>query len=281
MVTLQKLISRALKTISLNGMGVRGLMSYCKRIQTYADMNKKDLHIGIDAFSLFFLFQERRADFYDHLKTLRAKHKIDFIMDKRAAKEKKEVVEKRKAVRKEAAVAVEVARETLTTELDDQQRAVLEKYLTLKLRDSWCIYPDYMKWLRSVIAELDIKLVIAAEEADSELARGYDVVITSDSDLLILGAKCVWIPRGVGIQHNEILQKNFLKLIGLQGEQLFEIAFLAGCDVQPRKLVDLHTGVSLLRFYGSLEKIHERLPATVSEEQIGQYKKLRESVWSK
>ena len=118
---------------------------------------------------------------------------------------------------------------------------------------------------------------MAEEEADSYLAKGnYDVVVSSDSDLLILGVKALWIPG----KRTQILRQDFLNILGLEGEQLYQLAYMCGCDVQPRKIVDIQTAVSLLRFYGSIFKVYERLPTTISKEDIEQYMKLKESVWT-
>jgi 5'-3' exonuclease len=263
-------------------MGVRGLMGYCKRIQHPVSV-KRNLKIGIDAFSLIFLFREERLSFEKYLQGLLDHgHNLTFVMDKRAQKEKKEVVDERKEIRKEAkAEASQLTSFTQTdeyAELDDDQRRVVAAALSLKERDAWCLYPEYVKWLKGMIQGLGITLVIAEEEADSALAKGaYDVVISSDSDLLILGVKVLWIP---GKKTYEILRGDFLNILGLEGEQLYQLAYMCGCDVQPRKIVDIQTAVSLLRFYGSIFKVYERLPATISKEDIEQYMKLKESVWT-
>ncbi len=129
-----------------------------------------------------------------------------------------------------------------------------------------------------MIHTLGITLIIAEEEADSTLAKGdYDVVISSDSDLLILGVKALWIP---GKHTQEILRDDFLNILGLEGEQLYQLAYMCGCDVQPRKIVDIQSAVSLLRFYGSLFKVYERLPTTITKDDIDQYMRLKESVWT-
>jgi len=264
-------------------MGVRGLMGYCKRIQHAADMSRRGLTIGIDAFSLIFLFREERISFEKYLKALLANgHTLTFVMDKRAQKEKKEVVDERKEIRKEAkAEASQLTSFTQTDEfahLDHDQRRVVEAALILKERDAWCLYPDYVKWLKGMIQGLGITLVIAEEEADSTLAKAdYDVVVSSDSDLLILGVKALWIP---GKYTQEILREDFLKILGLEGEQLYQLAYMCGCDVQPRKIVDIQTAVSLLRFYGSIFKVYERLPKTIVKDDIDSYMRLRESVWT-
>jgi 5'-3' exonuclease len=261
-------------------MGVRGLMGYCKRIQKPVSA-KRNLKIGIDAFSLIFLFREERNAFEKYLqKLLDNGHALTFVMDKRAQKEKKEVVDERKEIRKEAkAEASQLTSFTQTDEfadLDDDQKRVVAAALSLKERDAWCLYPEYVKWLKGMIQGLGVTLIVAEEEADSTLAKGaYDVVISSDSDLLILGVKALWIPG----KNQEILREDFLNVLGLEGEQLYQLAFMCGCDVQPRKIVDIQTAVSLLRFYGSIFKVYERLPI-ISKEDIDHYMRLKESVWT-
>ena len=232
-------------------------MSYCKPIRRQA--STKPQRIGIDAFSLIFLFRERRDDFRAYLAGLSA-HELTFVMDKRAQKEKKETVDERKQVRSDAnQEAFEITTFTQTSNfegLDEQQRKVLEKYLELKRRDAWCLYPEYVKWLKEMVTGLGITIIIAKEEADTVLAKGYDVVITSDSDLLIHGAT-IWIPRSDGV-HHEINHGDFMNHMGLNQNQLYEMAFLVGCDVQPKKFMDIDAAVSLLRFYGSLEAIQKK-----------------------
>jgi len=239
-------------------MGVRGLMSYCKGIKIHADTSIPR-RIGIDAFSLIFLFRERREDFRAYLAGL-STHQLTFVMDKRAQKEKKETVDERKQVRTDAAEeASEITTFTQTDEfegLDPIQRKVLEKYLELKRRDAWCLYPEYIKWLKGMVTDLGIPIVVAKEEADMVLAKGgYDIVITSDSDLLVHGAS-IWIPTS-GL-HHEIRHDDFMNHLGLSQDQLYEMAFLAGCDVQPKKFLPIDSAISLLRFYGSLEAIQKK-----------------------
>ena len=256
-------------------MGVRGLMSYCKPIRRKADTTTTR-RIGIDAFSLIFLFRERRDDFRAYLTALSG-HQLTFVMDKRAQKEKKETVDERKQVRSDAnQEASEITTFTQTDEfegLDPMQRKVLEKYLELKRRDAWCLYPDYVKWLKGMVTDLGIPIVIAKEEADTVLAKGYDIVITSDSDLLLHGCT-IWIPQS----NEEINHNDFMNHVGLTQEQLYEMAFLSGCDVQPKKFMDIDAAVSLLRFYGSLEAIQKKR-GLLTDSELELWYKLK-SIWN-
>jgi len=264
-------------------MGVRGLLTYLKscHVIRHANMNVNGWSIGLDGFSLMFLFKEDRDKLRDYLTTMKTKGELTVVMDKRAAKEKKQVVEERKEARKEAKAEANALVSTLqSVELDEKQRAILEKAIAQKERQAWSLYPEYMKWFLGLLGELNLRVLWAEEEADEVLAEGgYDAVVSSDSDLLILGVRRLWLPRGVGVQHNEVCGEAFLRLVGLKGEQLFQLAYLAGCDIQPRSLMSVKEAIGRLRFYGSIEALHARHPELVSEEDLAAYTVLRASAW--
>jgi hypothetical protein len=268
-------------------MGVRGLLTYCRKILKHADMTVQGFRIGIDVYSLFFLFREKRDEFRKYLEGLKGlNHVLECIIDTRAQKEKECIVAQRKEVRKEASVQVKQLNTFKESDiyegLDEQQRLILERYVNLKERDAWCVHKSYITWFRQMLSELNIELIVAEEEADILLSKGnYDVVVSSDSDLLIHCVKRLWIPRGTrwGIQHNEIDGEEFMKYIKLTHTQLYPLSFLAGCDVQPKKLVPIDDAIQLLRRYETLEKIHEKFPLTLTSEHIEAYYRLRNGAW--
>lgn len=268
-------------------MGVRGLLTYCKDIITHANMNVKDLRIGIDVYSLFFLFREKRVEFHAYLEGLSKSHKLECIIDTRAQKEKEVVVKERKEARKEASDQVKEIHTFQASDiyegLDETQRKLIDDYMSMKKRDAWCVHKEYMRWFRGVVELLQIPLIQAYEEADTILAKGnYDVVITSDSDLLIHGVKRLWMPRGSkwGLQHNEIDGARFTQYMRLTKEQLYELSFLAGCDIQPRKFFPIDIAVNLLRFYGGIQGIHAKMPMKVSKDDLVMYTTLRSTAWN-
>jgi hypothetical protein len=264
-------------------MGVRGLLTYLKSCHVihHANTNVEGWSFGLDGFSLLYLFKEERDAFQTYLESMKTKGTLTVVMDKRAAKEKKQVVEERREARKEAKVEAHALASTLScSDLDEHQKKILEKAIAQKERQAWSLYPAYMKWLLGILEQLAIPVVWAEEEADEVLAAGkYDVVVSSDSDLLILGVRRLWLPRGVGVQHNEVCGDAFLRLLGLQGEQLFELSYLAGCDIQPRSLMSVKEAIGRLRFYGNIESLHKRHPELVSEEHLQGYYTLRDNVW--
>jgi len=256
-------------------MGVRGLLSYCNPIRRHADMKARGLKIGVDGFSLFYLFREDKDAFKAYFERVKLCGTLTVVIDKRAAKEKKETVQERKDARAEAkAEASTLTSFTQTPEfelLDEKSQAVLDRLIAQRERAAWCLYPEYMKWFLDMLKSLDIPAVWAKEEADSELARGeYDVVISSDSDMLILGARCLWLPRADG-KHGEIHGNEFRSFLGLERDQLFQMAYLAGCDIQPKSLMSLSQAVSRLRFYGSIYAINSKHPEVVSSADVAGY----------
>jgi 5'-3' exonuclease len=265
-------------------MGVRGLLTYCKGIVKHADMSTKGFRIGIDVYSLFFLFREKRDEFKTYLENLSELHTLECIIDTRAQKEKEEVVKERKELRKEAYANVKEIHSFQESDvyqgLDEQQRKVLDSHVSMKKRDAWCVYKEYTKWFCNLLESLNIPFIRAEEEADTVLAKGnYDVVITSDSDLLIYGVKRLWIPRGSswGLQHNEIDGNDFIQFIKLTREQIYQLAFLAGCDIQPRKIFPIDEAVNLLRFYGSIEVIHKKMNKKLTKEDVELYATFRKA----
>lgn len=270
-------------------MGVRGLFTYCKKILRHAIVTNEAVNgktAGIDGFNILYLFKDRKEDLEQYLKgLLDLGLKLKILMDSRAAKEKEEVVEKRKEVREEAKVkATDLENFTKSDEfkdLDPAQQKVLQKKLDQATAKAWSLNSKHTKWFKKLCSDLEITLTWAEQEADEALAKGgFDLVITTDSDLLVLGVPIVWIPRGVALQHNEVRFDDFLRLIGLHKEQLYELAFLAGCDVYPRSIKPFGEAVSWLRFYGSLKAIHQRKPMVLTQKHLADFERLRSTVWA-
>ena len=267
-------------------MGVRGLMTYIHSLKKYADMKQKHLSIGLDGYCLLYTFKDKTHAFEQYLRNLQAlRHTLTFVMDCKASDEKKQVMDQRREARDQAEEEAQELRSFLSSEdfeaLHASQKEAIEKKLEQTQRNAWHMTSAHMIWLKEMLQTLQIPLVWAEGEADEALAKGakqgqYSVVVSSDSDLLILGVETLWIPRGVGIQHTELRGMDFRRFVGLAGaDRLFELAYLAGCDVQPRSLVPFATAVSWLRFYGSLEKVHEKFPEKVSQKDLETFAAMR------
>ena len=161
-------------------MGVRGLFHSLQSIRRPGKLlPQKGLRIGIDAFCLLYLFKEKQDKFLEYIDNLLLlEYNLTFIMDKRASKEK----------------------ENLTLQLERLQQK------------AWQLSSEHIEWFLSMIVSKGISLQWAKEEADPLLARGpFDCVISSDSDMLILGCSCLLVPKQS--KSNSIEHDVYLSLI--------------------------------------------------------------------
>lgn len=252
-------------------MGVRGFFSYIRSVKKYANVIKNpQLNIGVDAFCILYLFRSKTESLQAYIRGLLSlEYKLTIIMDKKAPKEKKEVVEARKEARKEARGDANDIQSYVNSEefaeLDEALQATLKKFVAQKEHEGWYLTPAHMEWFVNFVKELGCEVIWAEGEADDCLAAGgYDIVISSDSDLFVLGVDHVWVPRGVGLQHDSYKLQDILGYLGLTQDKLIELSFLAGCDTQPKSYLSFSVAVSWLRFFGSLTGIVEKHPETLS-----------------
>lgn len=268
-------------------MGVRGLFRLLQDIRRSAKLQPQEgLRIGVDAFCLLYLFKTNQDEFTKYIDTLLSlNYSLTMIMDKKAQKEKSAVVEQRKEVRAENRAEAKELESIIDSEafdtLDPDVKDILTNTLLHKQKGAWQLTTEHTQWFYDMLSSKGIPLIYAKEEADAELARGdFDCVISSDSDMIVLGCPCLLVPKKGkhGIEHDLYRYTDVKKALGFDGERLYELAFLAGCDVQPKSIVDIDTASSWLRFYGSLETIALK-KKEITEEHIAQYKHLREHVW--
>jgi 5'-3' exonuclease len=267
-------------------MGVRGLFRYIQSIRRPGKLlPQKGLRIGIDAFCLLYLFKEKQDNFIEYIDYLLSlEYSLTFIMDKRASKEKSVVVEQRKEARAEAKSEAKELEEFLSTKhLEPKEKENLTQLLERYQQKGWQLTNEHTEWFLTMLASKEVTLQWAEEEADPLLARGpFDCVISSDSDMLILGCPCLLVPKKNkkgAIEHDVYSYTDVLTFLSLKPQQLYELAFLAGCDIQPTPITDIETAAAWLRFYGSLETISKKKNDILKNEHIELYKHLYDTNW--
>jgi hypothetical protein len=67
-----------------------------------------------------------------------------------------------------------------------------------------------------------------------------------------------------------------MRLIGLSQEQLYEMAYLAGCDVQPKKHFSIEVAIDLLKSHGTITELCNK--DLLAVEHVGLFQRLR-PVW--
>lgn len=267
-------------------MGVRGLFHALQSIRRPGKLlPEKGLRVGIDAYCLLYLFKDKKDKFIEYIDNLLLlEYNLTFIMDKRASKEKSVVVEQRKEARADARGEAKELEEFLQTKyLEPIEKERLFKELERLRQRSWQLSSEHIEWFLSMLKAKEISLQWAEEEADPLLARGpFDCVISSDSDMLVLGCPCLLVPKlskSGSVEHDVYTYKDVLNFLSLKPEQLYELAFLAGCDVQPNPITDIDTAASWLRFYGSLSSIATSKKEILTKEKMELYKHLYETIW--
>ena len=276
----------ALTLEQTNYMGVRGLLSYLSPIQTHIHLTHyKGWNVGVDTLYLLYVFREDKERLLRYLQDLTSiPLTLTFVVDGTAEDEKKDCITKRREARTAAAVDAERLQKQLESDtLDEAERAVLEKKLSQKTHEAWHLTKIHKQWFLSVVAALGHTIVKAEKEADSLLASPlYDAVITSDTDILVLGCKRMWIPKkDGGLEHIQYESEDMWRILGLDTRhQLLELAFLAGCDVQTKPILPFDKALSYVRFYGSLFHIHIRHPDIVSEDVLKRFVWLCRGVWA-
>ena len=259
-------------------------MSYCASLKTTPPRYPRPSRIGIDAFCILYLFRDNTEALEAYLRGLLSHgHTLTIVVDSRAAKEKQDTVVSRRSARAAAAAGAEALTEFIATpEFDEmslyEQQAVNRKLL-FHQRDAWRVKGVHLRTFASLAETLGLTWVMAESEADETLAAlsksgAVQIVISSDSDLLVLGVETLWIPSVNGA-HAQLSGLDVRRFVGLAGDRMYELAFLAGCDVHPQMLAPIAVAISWLRVHGSLAQIHARFPDKVTESDMADYAALR------
>lgn len=272
-------------------MGVRGLLSYCSPIQKRFFLQPTDsgppfsqATVAMDAYGLFYLVKDNLERARAYLSAYRsAGYSLTLVVDKRANQQKGETVKRRETARSEAKAVVQSLQAIVNSpafqELSETEQSILQRRLHQKESESWHFSPALLERYKLLCAELDVGLEFAEEEADTALAAGvhsgrWSIIVSGDSDLLLLRVPRLWIFTGRPDCVKEIAYTEFLRFMCLTPDQIASLALLAGSDVSPRPICSIAQAVSWLRYYGSLEAIHARVPEQLTCEDMVRWKEI-------
>lgn len=183
-------------------MGIPGLFQFLKNHEIMVNIasyitNKR---VGVD---LFWYLYKTKGDI-DKLRTLLASIEesaasVIYILDGKPTKERSASLEGQRKKREEGHRVVQSIEEfLLTSDIDAQQRAYLEKYIHNIKQQIWSPSPQYIEEVISTLKSYNIR--ISGTEADETLAAMYksgelDIVISPDSDLIRLGVLSLLRPN--------------------------------------------------------------------------------------
>jgi len=253
-------------------MGIRGLYS---AIKSYAvpihPAHEEPLVIGVDTYALFYKYKENLTDLFTFIETLCCKkHRVIFIVDGVPPVEKQQELQLRKNQRKaahtQAAALRAFLQEPSSQDLDSGARAVLESKVLQYESESWAVYRELREEFVRMAKEKEYEVRFSQGEADTDLlamafSNEIQVVLGNDMDYFVGGVERLWVLMKDTKDIQEFRRSAISKELGIQLDSWKDIAILSGYEKAPElRRVPASHAISLLRFYGSLEKVLLKRP---------------------
>jgi 5'-3' exonuclease len=181
-------------------MGIKGLFQFLKRFEKEVNIQSylKQKRVGIDIF--WFLYESRGDIFkFQSLIThiIKNSEQVYCVFDGKPSKEKIEQIKEQAKKRQElmrSIVEIERFLQYPFNRITLQDRNQLKEYLSQLKRQAWAPSPEYIEYIKQWLISKSCIIYQAEEEADDVLINlennnVIDVIITNDSDLLILGGE--------------------------------------------------------------------------------------------
>jgi len=253
-------------------MGIRGLYS---TIKSYAvpiyPADEAPLTIGIDTYALFYKYKENLTDLFTFIENLCcAKHTPIFIVDGVPPVEKQQELQLRKNQRKAAYSQAAALRAFLlepgSHDLSHEARTVLESKVLQYESESWAVYRELREDFVKLAKERNYEVRFSQGEADADLLamaaqNEIQVVLGNDMDYFVGGVERLWVLMKDTIELQEFRRSAISKNLGIHVDSWKDIAILSGYEKAPElRRVPASHAISLLRFYGSLEKVLLKRP---------------------
>lgn len=248
-------------------MGVKGLYSLVKPFGNHVDIRTlKNKRIGIDI--SYFMYRWGTDDIIRYLEFIKLlwsnDNKVLLVFDGKPGQYKIQEVERRKAVAESAGKYATSLQESLkNNEFTCEQKITIESAININIRKSTRPTKEKRQLLKRVFYEQLIPMLKSTEEADELLVAlnkegDIDIVISGDTDLLRLGAKCLWVPKDDnGYEYTELDYNTVLRNLNLTEDQFQDMCILSGGvpQIQMNTRLDIRKAWSYIRLYGSLDKV--------------------------
>lgn len=254
-------------------MGIRGLYS---SIKCYAvpinPVDDEPIVIGIDTYALFYKYKENLTELFTFIQNLCCcgKHRVIFILDGVPPVEKHQELLLRKNQRKTAynqALALKAfLLEPSAQDLTIDARAVLESKVLQYESESWAVYRELREQFVRMAKEKEHEVRFSEGEADADLLamafrKEIQVVLGNDMDYFVGGVERLWIVMKDTKDIQEFRRSAISKQLGIHSDSWRDIAILSGYEKAPElRRVPASHAISLLRFYGSLERVLQKRP---------------------
>jgi 5'-3' exonuclease len=255
-------------------MGIKGLFQFLKRFekQVYIPEFLVGKSVGIDIF--WYIHQSKGDMFYLQnylLPVIKHAQNVYCVFDGQPSEEKREMLDMQAKKRNDTLHSIEQIEMFLKYpfhRLTGMDRRIIHEYVNQLRRQIWQPSPEYIDSVKSWLQGKGCKVYQALEEADEfliELERNelINVIITNDSDLLVLGSTTILRPYCP--LRATIFDKEYIcEVLGFTAFQWNDFMYL--CKNMKEK--DVNLAYSLISVYKELEYVLQKYDTLYRDELI-------------
>jgi 5'-3' exonuclease len=240
-------------------MGVKGLFQFLKRFEKniYIPQYVEKKSVGID---IFWYIHKSKGDMFSFqnllLPIIKNAQKVHCVFDGSVPEYKKGLVREQQQKRNEILQSIQQIEQFLKypfNRLNNEDRRCIREYLNELKLQAWYPTAEYIDTVKSWLSYKSCEIYIAKEEADTllielEQKNIIDIIITNDSDLLILGSSTILRPYSPlkGCVFNT---SHICNILGFTAQQWKDFMYLC----QNMKEKDILLAYSLISVYKDLD----------------------------
>jgi 5'-3' exonuclease len=255
-------------------MGVKGLFQFLKRFEkiVHVPSSVAGKSIGID---IFWFIHQSKGDMFDFQNSLlpyiKYAKEIYCVFDGNPSNEKKHQLEDNYQKRKEILQSIEQIEKFLKypfNQISSQDRHLINDYLQQLKRQIWQPSPQYIEEIKNWLVKKGCEVYQAFGEADNMLINLekddiIELIVTNDSDLLVLGSKKVIRP--ISTLRCSIFDIQYIcDIIGFTAKQWNDFMYLC----KNMKDNDILLAYSLISVYKELDYAIQKYETLYKDELI-------------
>ena len=246
-------------------MGVKGLFQFLKRFEDKVDITEyiANKSVGID---IFWFIHRSKGDLFSLqaslLPIIKSAATIYCVFDGVAPSEKREELKARAERREDILATCRRIEEWLSFpfhRINSETRQIIRSYMFDLQREAWTPSPMYIQTVWRWLETKGCILSRATGEADDTLAElessgAVDIIITNDSDLLLLGARTV-LRVQYGCKKGAVYERDAIcKKIDFTAEQWNHFMYLC----RHMKETDILLAFSFVSVYKDLDIVLQK-----------------------
>jgi 5'-3' exonuclease len=245
-------------------MGVKGLFQFLKRFEREVSTTHyiSGKYVGID---IFWFLHKSKGDFNKFqsflLPIIKYAKEVYCVFDGNPSEEKRKLLNEQSKKRTEilkSIAEIETFLKYPFHRISREDKYIIESHLNQLKRQAWKIQPEYIQQVKDWLLTQKCKIYQAEGEADNllvelEQSHKINIIITNDSDLLILGSKIILRPNTQ--MTATVYDSTYIQtILGLTVQQWKDFMYLC----RHMKNTDVILAYSLISVYKDLEYIDQK-----------------------